>query len=50
MKMFFFTAIFQYVAQRSQALRLLRIFKTGDNKYTENFERKNENKKKKDNH
>ena len=26
--------------QRSQALRLLRIFKTDENKYTEKFERK----------
>jgi hypothetical protein len=37
-------------AQRSQALRLLRIFKTGVNKYTENFERKKVNKKQKDYH
>jgi len=36
-----------YFAQRSQALRLLRISKTGVNKYTENFERKNVNKEKK---
>ena len=40
----------KYCAQRSQALRLLRILKTGVNKYTENFERNNVNKKKKDNH
>ncbi|WP_211290388.1 hypothetical protein, partial [Flavobacterium croceum] len=31
----------KYGTQRFQALRLLRNFKTGVNKYNENFERKN---------